>query len=148
MTLDIKKTASTKTMRVATVFTGAAACAVAFTPATGAQAATIQPTTTKGSCYAANRSHWLHVVNTQSTYCVGGEGRVYIAGGFGYLTGVYSFCGGNNSGEFINSAQNAPSPLPFYTGTYYNEYSRTHGGPYYASQVSISRWHGTDTCGL
>jgi hypothetical protein len=152
MTPGTTKTASRKTMRVATMFTGATACAVAFTPA-AAQAATIRPaTTTPGSCRGPNQSHWLHIIDQQSYYCVGGVtpgiGRGYRPTG-GH-TEVYSFCGGNNSGFFLSSPGEINGNAKWYGhGTTYNQYAKyNYGHPYYAVSVSISRWSGNDTCPL
>jgi hypothetical protein len=144
MTLDIKKAASRKTMRVATMFTGAAACAVAFTPA--AHAANLDPVrpanTEWGDCQGANQSHWLHIVTNQSIFCLGDRGIINV-GVHPYGLPVYSYCGGNNSGWFLYSGRE----LKFYSGTTYNTYARNHDWvPLGVISVSISTWHGNDTC--
>jgi hypothetical protein len=136
-------------MRVATMFTGATACAVAFTPTAGAQAATIMPAsgTVYGNCRGPNQSHWLHVVDFTQIYCLGGvTGSQYNYRPTNGGSQVYSFCGGNNVGVFVNSY--APS-LKFFQGTTYSHYANRHGGfPYVASQVAIVSWAGTDKCPL
>jgi hypothetical protein len=145
-------------MRVATLFTGftgAAACAAAFTPAAGAQAASVSPVhqprpyqahlntmgpdeITQGNCLGANQSHWLHLVTSQSITCYGDRGLT----GVGTYPGlkIYSFCGGNNSGWFWFAGERE---MRFQVGTYYYEPA---GAPFLASAVSISTWHGNDKC--
>jgi DNA-binding SARP family transcriptional activator len=105
-----------RTMRVATTFTGAAACAVAFAPT--AMAGTGHPVATQtvhqintmgpdgrtihplsmhvANCLGSNQSHWLHLANAQfqstTDICFGDRGS-----GF-WTTTITSFCGGNNHG--------------------------------------------------
>jgi hypothetical protein len=147
MTLDVKKAASRKAMRVATVFTGAAACAVAFTPA--AHAANLDPVrpagTEWGDCQGANQSHWLHIVTNNSIYCLGGRGTYPLTDApYSVYARVYSYCGGNNSGWFFWSYARL---VKFYAGTTYNTWARNNDGfPLLTSEVSISTWHGNDTC--
>jgi hypothetical protein len=146
----IKKAASSKTMRVATTFTGAAACAVAFAPTamadTHTAAVQAQPNHAErstmplgigaGNCGQPNQSHWLHV---QSAYgavkCYGGRGIL----GVGQLS-VSSFCGGNNSGYFYEDGFKIHR---FQVGTYFYKPSEA---PFTVSAVSISTWRGGDTC--
>jgi hypothetical protein len=146
MTLGIKKAVSSRTMRVATAFTGAATCAVAFTP-TAAQAATIRPANTRmGNCLSGNQSTWLHIITADhSIFCLGGRGIYSLHGA---QQSVSSFCGGNNSGHLISfySEYAGPFEIPFYAGTYYNQYGKNNFGPYHAFEVSISKWHGGDEC--
>lgn len=94
----IKKVASGKTMRVATVFTGAAACAAAFAPAahaaTGFTRTAIKET---NSCGTVPR--WVHLKNNilHVSQCYGFDG-ITSAGGFA----AASICGGNNSGWVVS----------------------------------------------
>jgi hypothetical protein len=156
-----------RTMRVATTFTGAAACAVAFNPA--AMAATGPPaaqadhqqqlrrfaiagnTRLSGSiresagCDGANVSHWLHV----------SEGPGFGAVCFGYrgllLTSPYpdmkAFCGGNNSG-YIWGTDNVHSYTVYYHfghGTYYYKPPKSEKY-FYVSEIGIAGWKGSDKC--
>jgi hypothetical protein len=93
MKSGIKKAASGKTMRVATLFTGAAACAAAFAPA--AHAATAKPDTEPASC--ATTPRWVHVANSISEVCFGFKGTSHFPG----LVYITAECGGNNSGRLF-----------------------------------------------
>jgi hypothetical protein len=151
-----------KTMRVATTFTGAAACAVAFNPA--AMAATGQPAAQPGHeqhlrrmAIAGNtrlsgsirqgscaKSHWLHI---KSKYnggeCFGFRGLLLLSP----YPNMRAFCGGNNSG-YIWGNDNLHSYQVyqhFGRGTTY--YSLPKSVAYfYASEVGIAGWSGTNTC--
>lgn len=88
-----------KAFKVATVFTGAAACAAAFTPA--AMAATVRPDTSHRNCAGGGQLTtsmvfvWPSAAHHGPT-CVGG------ANGTGWThlgTDYISFCAGNNSGS-------------------------------------------------
>jgi hypothetical protein len=113
----IKKALSGKTMRVATVFTGAAACAAAFTPA-AAVAATAQPghqlrldrTTlaarpdkTSGSIREATcslgRHTWVHFQDVVGTSdCWGFRGTWSVSRDEYFVAD--KMCGGNNVGSY------------------------------------------------
>jgi hypothetical protein len=87
MTSNISGRTAKKAMRVATVFTGAAASAAIFAPTANAQPAG----TRIGTC--AN-GHYFHVSHIYST-CYGGVGYAYPD-----IEYAHGFCGGNNSGFF------------------------------------------------
>jgi hypothetical protein len=142
-------------MRVATTFTGAAACAAAFAPA-----ATAATHTTAGLAYhklpiaerhalrgVANTGsirsascgtvpHWLHV----QWFSTGGAGPFLTCLGF---RGVFSTsiemaaqCGGTNHGKFF------PGSLTYGPGNTYR-----HFNPHrFVSAISIAGWNGTDAC--
>jgi len=146
----IRKITSRKTrMRVATVFTGAAAAA-AFTPAamaaTGHAAGTGHGTdmtaTPDGgtgkitfSAYCHN-AQWLHLEWSRgATGCFGYSG----VWNFGDDKPVSHECGGTNHGfVYYSNNHGAASYGP---GTGYR------GFPYKVTALSIQYWTGTDKCG-
>jgi hypothetical protein len=154
-----KKSAVAKTMRVATTFTGAAACAAAFAPA--ATAATTHatakipyrpiPTARPGFATAATPAntgsirsascgphpHWLHVV----WHSPHGSGPFLTCFGFrGKFSGINiemsAQCGGTNHGKFF------PGGLTYVAGTTYRFFSPTR----HVSAISIAGWGGNDSC--
>ena len=113
---DVRKVASGKTMRVATVFTGAVACMAAGTP--GAVAASghhyrldgtatgrgphggilvaLPNSTEVKSC--AHNPLWVHIKFSKGTECFGYKGT------WNFLSAhARSICGGNNSGWIWNT---------------------------------------------
>jgi hypothetical protein len=118
MKAAIKKAASGKALRVATVFTGAAVTAVGFgTVATAAQAAPVARQTpmlhTGGhiqstNCSANQEPHWLHLAFSSANggglgvECYGFTGGVTDPA-FGIANRAVYVCGGNNSGWYKNS---------------------------------------------
>jgi hypothetical protein len=151
-------TTSRKAMRVATVFTGAAATAVAFAPvamaATGqatphghpAQAAgtnhTVRPDVHSGSIRSTGctTNTWLHVQyeSVFRTLCkaFGFKGRMTPASS-PLVTSAQ--CGGNNYGVLYYSGN---KHITFGPGTTYRTFNPTKN----ISEVAISRWNGTDKC--
>jgi hypothetical protein len=150
----IKKAATSKTLRVATAFTGVAACAAAFGPtamaATG-QGATYKPdvaATTieqKEGC-PGGTSDWLHLGD--------GPGNTDMC--YGY-TGTYtnadwaetSYCGGNNYGwidvQYPGSTGN--TKITFHQGTTYAQIPYAGiNDPAIVRSVHISGWSGSDAC--
>ena len=155
-----KKSAIGKTMRVATTFTGAAACAAAFAPAATAATHTaaeypyhkfptnetlalrgeVTPATT-GSIRSASctgRSEWLHVY----WYSTEGAGPFLTCVGYkGKLTGLtmdmVAQCGGTNHGKFF------PGSLTYVAGTTYRYFTSPLRS---VSAISIAGWTGTDKC--
>jgi hypothetical protein len=147
-------------MRVATTFTGAAACALGFAPAANAVTAT-QAVAGHGQYlnaihpYATHRSpdcgtatvHWLHVGNgTGGDVCFGDKG------GTGVLPAserslIFSFCGGNNTcymfGYTEPNGGGRHVSQYFGHGNYY-AYLKT---PFYLWSVAILNYSGTDGCG-
>lgn len=143
-----------RSMRVATLFTGVAACAA--TGAVGANAqGTPQPAaghsakavgltvhpdgrTLSGSIREANcagRSEWLHVLSTYGgLYCYGYAGEYSPTS----ETGMVSQCGGTNYGSlYVNDAK----WISFGPGTTYRRLDYAH-----LDAVVIYSWSGTDKC--
>jgi hypothetical protein len=142
-----KKSAMARTMRVATTFTGAAACAVAFAPAATAgglpyhQMPTYRRSGSIRSASCQGRPTWLHIdwysVLGAGPYltCVGYKGKLAMSPTI-FMSGQ---CGGNNSGWFFDSH----GPFAFRPGTTYRVF-RPH---LYLYSVSIkSDNKGTDQC--
>lgn len=143
-----------KTMRVATLFTGAAACAVAGTTAAHAQdtpqpaghsakavglavhpdGVTISGSIREAAC-TTGRDTWLHVVSEDGgLYCYGFAGTYSPTSEIG----VYTQCGGNNYGSlYVNESK----LIPFGPGTTYRKLNYAH-----LTDVLISFWSGTDKC--
>jgi hypothetical protein len=143
-------------MRVATVFTGAAATAVAFAP--GAMAATGHATAQDHPARAAGTNQtmgpdfhsksiksagcttntWLHVQYTSvfRTLCkaFGFKGRMTPASS---PLAMNAQCGGNNYGTLFYSSGKTVGYGP---GTTYRNITRN------VSEVSIYKWNGTDKC--
>jgi len=104
-----------KSFRVATVFTGAAACAAAFAPAAGAATPApgtttrITPTGITPNDCTPGEWNWLHMYYTTAEKhptpaCYGGTGVYPIPGNKRFT----KFCPGDNSGALF-SAHNDPS---------------------------------------
>jgi hypothetical protein len=139
-------TASSKpkrSMRVATIFTGIAAC----TTAGMAHGAAAQAAATKAAsrvsgniqertCEGVNTT-WLHVLSEASHRCFsfGFDGTSIPTNEIGLL----AQCGGNNYGWFL-SLRNQNS-ITFGRGTTYRYLDWPH-----LSYVHISGWGGNDTC--
>jgi hypothetical protein len=153
---SIKKAASRKTVRVATTFTGAAACAVTFAPTVAAgtgQPAAAQPghqhkvhriqAITQANCRGTNQSHWMHMGTETTVTCFGFRGATHVRPNPFKIT---SFCGGNNSGFIYGtSAGGNAASIFFGHGTYYNQF-QTPSPPLHASFVSIIGFGGNDKC--
>jgi hypothetical protein len=168
---SIKKAASRKTVRLATTFTGAAACAFAFVPA--ATAATGHPVTAGpghqggirpdlGIDYScpAGTEHWVHLaLNNTKDYCVGGRGAHPFP--LGKSPVIHGLCGGNNSGVITGSYVSNTRAAAFGHGNRHG--FRPFGnavisfGPgdkyrgisaFLVSSVDIFNYSGTDKCGL
>jgi len=137
-----------KAFQVATVFTGAAACAAAFTPT--AMAATATPTKTqqinapdivKKNCGGGSVTRsMVFVWANQAAHgptCVGGSpggpGTVSLSGNsFG------GFCTGNNYGWLIENG----------TRRDFHQFSSAHSVHWKVGQVHISGWSGRSACTL
>jgi hypothetical protein len=146
-----KITSGKRIMRVATVFTGAAAAA-AFTPAamaaTGHAAGTGPGTGVRTtalpdggtgkitfSAYCRN-AQWLHLEWSRgATGCFGYSGVWNL----GDDKPVSHECGGTNHGYVYYS--NSHGAAPYGPGTGYR------GFPYKLTEISIQYWTGTDKCG-
>jgi hypothetical protein len=106
-----------KSFRVATVFTGAAACAAAFAPAAGAApvAAGIIPKPITANDCTAGELDWAHMYYTAAENhtipaCFAGIGTYWIAGSKRFTY----FCPGNNSGYLWTNYGSIPfSAGPF-----------------------------------
>jgi hypothetical protein len=148
-----RKAGSGKRVRIATTFTGAAACAFAFAPA--ATAGTGQPATVGPGHQAGIRpdgvdmgcppgtGHWLHIAEStpDGGYCVGDRGAYALPS----KIWVNEFCGGNNKGRFAGLNGNGSwVTVKFSPGNYY---AWIKSGPIRAFSAYISSWHGTDACG-
>jgi hypothetical protein len=146
MKSSISKTAP-RAMRVATTFTGVAACAFAFAPTamagTGHQLQlkdnTIRPLSThNGNCAGANQSHWFHMGTSATVTCYGSRGNAYPGG---YEIDYY--CGGNNIGYFSGTGTKGHKRINFGIGDWY---AHVASAPFAVSKVHISSWSGGTTC--
>jgi hypothetical protein len=156
MSTATRRVASRKAMRVATVFTGAAATAVAFAPTALAapghaptrghtalvngKTRAVRPDVDSGSIKSkgcgSSDVHWLHI-QYESLF----QRKLCKAFGFrGVKLVSQDFsaeCGGNNHGTiFWNTGS-----LPFGPGNTYRSVTRRN-----ISAVSILFWSGTDQC--
>jgi hypothetical protein len=145
-----------RAMRVATIFTGVAACTGGVAQAAHAQG--IRPETARpaashtGSIRIANLcgyygtdKNWEHV----STTSYNDEGYQYLSMCFGYrgayesppYTGVRAECGGNNHGYLVGLNGGYARSFWFGPGT-------TYYGLYWSHlyTVAISGWAGADAC--
>jgi hypothetical protein len=134
-----------KAFTVATVFTGAAACAAAFTPAAEAaptaRTQVIAPDTAHHNCTVGPATtsavfYWPASKHHGPT-CVGGSPDVHQRTSLGG-TEFSKLCTGNNSGYYF--VKTLSSPMGFTRGHTMDLFG------FYVSQVSISQWHGGDTC--
>jgi hypothetical protein len=144
-------------MRVATVFTGAAAAAVGFAPAAlaapGHAAAQAHPARANGKAQAmapdansirsagCTTNTWVHIEYSElfrTTLCraVGFEGRMKLKSAD---LAMYAQCGGNNVGTIYYSGGKS---LSYAQGTTYRPISPT----LFVSSVSILYWKGTEQC--
>jgi hypothetical protein len=152
-----------KKMRVATTFTGVAACAGFATPTAMAAPVPaghvpllnravphrVRPdSTTLGGC--GGRSTWFHVrssYNEAITYCFGGEGT-YTFSPLSRLS-ITSFCGGNNQGWIKGVLRETDTTYFTYFGhgTFYAHIPHTDkSSPMLLSQVHISKWSHSSKC--
>jgi len=129
-----------RAFKVATVFTGAAACAAAFTPATMAGAATtgqMKPDTSVRECYKSpttSAALWYRASAHHGPICFGGAnhaGPVYLS--YAYFT---RFCAGNNSGSYY---RDGTGPVSFSRGNM----KTVNAG---VGSLTISKWYGSDHC--
>jgi hypothetical protein len=152
MSTATRRATSRKAMRVATVFTGAAAAAVAYAPAAlaapghaPAQGHTALANGKTGGARTAIESkgcgasdvHWLHVqYNSPFRVLCKAFGFAGVKD-VGQLT-MYAQCGGNNYGNLFTQE----GVVSFGPGNTYRSF--TYGK--YLSAVSIYYWNGTDQC--
>jgi hypothetical protein len=148
-----KKARSSKKVRVATTFTGAAACAFAFAPA--AAAGTTQPVAAAPGHEAGARpdgleyacpggtEHWLHLARVQGgDMCVGDVGKYPVS----FPQSISRFCGGNNSGQFSGHPVNGGPKKIVHFG-HGNYYATIRPVALIISHVDINKWGGYDHCG-
>ena len=145
-----------KAFKVATVFTGTAACAAMLGPAaeaaTAANAQQAEPATSHRNCTIGPRTHstvlwWLSTAHHGPT-CVGGANDFRVATHLG--TYYSKLCGGNNSGWVMGPAFFSPSfhgataidgAMKFTKGTgTFDMYG------VYILSANISTFGGTQTC--
>lgn len=159
------KQKSARCLRVATVFTGAAACAVGFGPAANAQPVhaqagvalapgaahhrtrfQVRPDGEETNC-SAGKSTWFHLysksgLGSHIEWCVGFSGYTPLNG----IVTAQGFCGGNNSGSFLGSNGVWHH---FGHGTTIYLFKAKNGFPgsvYEVQGVSIFSWKGADKC--
>jgi len=173
MNSSIKKATKRRGMRVATVFTGAAACATAFAPTAMADTGNATGLTTpansphrwygsirSGGC--ANVPNWVHIqamVSEDEPYqrtmrCFGYDGLLEVSsnGGWGGHMLTYYECGGNNSGVLIASygATGTPGANQLFGPgtTYRKEWSGPATRPiaYAVNSMYMFKWTGNDKC--
>jgi hypothetical protein len=158
-----------KSFQMATVFTGAAACAAAFAPTAGAAttrtapavragaastrtAAAVPARTVSVDCNASTKT-WVHVYfpagADHGPVCFGDRG----AEGVNSVT-LVGECGGNNSGWIYgySTARGGSWSIHFGHGTTernFSKWSRSGihlGGDLIVTEVSITGFSGGDTC--
>jgi hypothetical protein len=156
---SIKKAVSGRTMRVATTFTGAAAC-VALTGGP-AMADTVHPAPAqpghqprqarvnpnaianvqRGNCLETNQSHWFHMGWSTSTLsevtCFGFTGTYTLNPDFF----ISQECGGNNKGYVSGTGVNGHRKVTWGHGTTWRKI-----GELSVSKVHMSGWSGNDKC--
>jgi hypothetical protein len=155
------KLRSRRSMRVATIFTGVAACTAGATQVANAQevhpANEARPTYVYGSIrdsyacgFLGTHKTWLHVSTTSyNSGGAGGTGVSIRSVCFGFrgsyysppYTGIRAECGGNNYGFLDGSADGRPRSTTFGPGTTYRTLSWSH-----LYLVRINSWAGNDTC--
>jgi hypothetical protein len=146
-----------RSMRVATIFTGVAACTFGATQVANAQdAARVERAVPDHKLYGSIRyaylcgardsdRTWLHYGTYDSTYapdvswCFGYKGLSESPPG----VGIYSECGGNNHGFLAGiTATGAEWSTSFGPGTTYRKLDKAH-----LIDVLITSWSGNDKCG-
>lgn len=142
-----------KAMRVATTFTGAAACAIGVGPAATAATHThqfpvmtpnIRPdNNTEGGSCKGGTSNWVHMAygypNTHD-YCYGFRGAIRVDFTYSMI------CGGNNIGWYSgrsDSGRGKYVDATYHQGT---TYARLPGAPLYVSAIGINSFSGTEKC--
>lgn len=151
------KPRSRRSMRVATIFTGVAACTVGMTQVANAH---IRPAGPAGAfknsiqlahdCAVDGIDHeWLHISNSSNP---APEATFVASNCFGYRglylsppgVGINAECGGTNHGYLVGTQANGRSWSFFYgPGTTYHQLHEAH-----LDYVVINSWTGTDTCGI
>ena len=134
MKTGVKKALSGKSMRVATTFTGVAACTVAFAP-------TANASSLRNRSCSRGTSNWLHIALSRGDTCWGFKGYDNTESPFS------RYCGGTNYGWFKwNSPYGTHATVHFGPG---KTYAYVGGSPYYPlimSEVRINSWSGNDKC--
>lgn len=155
MNSSIRKLASTRKMRVATLFTGAAACAVGFAPTAAAAATGIHlPELHTGGTptsipHCTGHSTWMHMAfegpETESA-CFGYTGYDYNVASHN-TTYAFQICGGNNVGTYygVNRHTNQYTDAGYREGTTW--VSLPGNSTWDVSTVYNSGWSHSDKCG-
>jgi hypothetical protein len=153
-----EKGAARRTMRVATVFTGAAALAVGGAPMAMAAAGPAPALHTGGQitvvrgCIPDVDPHWVHLYGEHSTGPSWSPFEIHSSLCFGYTgnyTPNYSFyakyiCGGNNVGWYSATIMgNGHARAKFHEGTTFAKVPQSVGE---LSVMHISGWSGSDGC--
>lgn len=133
-----------RAFKVATIFTGTAACAAGFAPAavaaTTAKAQQAEPATSHWNCVVGPRTtatvFWWPTSAHHGPTCVGGANKNGMATPLNVQ--YSSYCPGNNYGWF----------QAFFGGRFAIHPGETKHAlnDNYVSSAYISRWSGTDTC--
>lgn len=132
-----------KSMRVATVFTGVAACAAIAAPVAHASSGHRRTGSIRevDNC-SAQLHNWLHVRSKGNSHqsptirCYGFRGKYSPSGEIGIL----SECGGNNFG-YLSAKGAGAWNFSFDPGTYYRPLNHSH-----LAAVYIGGWAGGDAC--
>jgi hypothetical protein len=157
-----------KSMRVATIFTGVAACTAGMTQVANAQDVThaaykptskhiggqVRPAATRfGSIRSTSGcvnkgvdSHWVHAywwdasLDTSLSMCYGYQGDVVSPPG----RGITYECGGNNHGSLLGYSDNGTKEwyIDYGPGTTYAHLNKAS-----LYQIGVWSWAGTDKCG-
>jgi hypothetical protein len=156
------KPSARKSMRVATTFTGVAACAAFAAPtamaATGtgghqlwrnAIPHTVRPDNTTVKSCVGGTSNWFHLAyNKSHDLCFGGKGKVIFSNSQPVAT---SFCGGNNTGWIKGFYYTTGKSYFTYFGhgTFYAHIPNTTAAdPLVLASMHISNYSGNDKCGF
>ena len=129
-----------RAFKVATIFTGAAACAAVFTPATTAGAATtgqMKPDTSDRNCYkndTTSAAFYYPASKDHGPLCFGGANSVPALDSIS-PTVFAKFCAGNNSGYYVRT---------FSSPTFSRGNRRTLNTKIFA--VHIGHYQGSDYC--
>ena len=158
MNSSLSKQKASRYLRVSTVFTGAAAAVMGFTPAAHAQPAHAQPTVhhragTRVRPYGEvtacdGHSTWFHAYSTYTIFGITQHEAICV--GFSSPTPVGNFnasgfCGGNNSGSFLGE-NNVWHPFHHGTTVYWFKPPKFPGSRYPIKSVEIVGWSGGDKC--
>jgi hypothetical protein len=161
----IRKLASRKAMRVATVFTGVASAAAFAAPANAQAVAKVTPgaalratlydagvgvnSYARGGCTSlTGESHWFQISNDATE-----PGTIKCYGGMGTTTDVGAatgFCGGNNvgffSGHTVGGKHLTHQHFSQSNNPYYFRSPKFPGDEFTFSKLTISAFFGNEIC--